>query len=186
MSIFRKLHPAPVSAGTLAIATAAAFFAPPVMAAHREPAAAAALDTAIARMGGPETLARIDRVRFEMMTLWQRMTFDTRPTDLISTYELHSDLRNYALVAWRNTRRFVSGPQMQEMTDIVQRTRASGASRRNPMARRRRGRRSTSPTSTSGRKSSRSLQSGCCSPPTPRAISARSPTRRSLDSPMRA
>jgi len=54
------------------------------------------------------------------MTLWQRLTFDARPSDLISTYELHSDLRNYALGAWRNTRRFVSGPAMQEMTDIVQ------------------------------------------------------------------
>ena len=39
-------------------------------------AAAAALDTAIARMGGEETLRRIERVRFEIMTLWQRMTFD--------------------------------------------------------------------------------------------------------------
>ena len=119
MSIIRKLHRPPLSAGTLAIATAAAFIVPPETAAHREPAAAAALDTAIARMGGQENLTRIERVRFEMMTLWQRMTFDTRPTDLISTYELHSDLRNYALVAWRNTRRFVNGPQMQEMTDIV-------------------------------------------------------------------
>jgi len=118
MSIFRKLRL--LSTGALAIATASAFFAPSVTAAHRKSPAAAALDTAIARMGGQETLAHIERVRFEMMTLWQRMTFDTRPTDLISTYELHSDLRNYPLVAWRNTRRFVSGPQMQEMTDIVQ------------------------------------------------------------------
>jgi len=118
MSIFRKLRPP--GAAVVVIATASAFFAPPVTAAHRKSATAAALDTAIARMGGQETLARIERVRFEMMTLWQRLTFDSRPTDLISTYELHSDLRNYALVSWRNTRRFVSGPQMQEMTDIVQ------------------------------------------------------------------
>jgi len=119
MSIFRKLRP-PLSAGALAIATATAFFAPPATAAYRKSAAAAdALDTAIARMGGQQTLVHIERVRFEMMTLWQRMTFETRPTDLISTYELHSDLRNYPLVAWRNTRRFVSGPQMEEMTDIV-------------------------------------------------------------------
>jgi hypothetical protein len=120
MSIIRKLHRPPLSAGTLAIATAAAFFAPPRTAAHRAPAAAAALDTAIARMGGRETLSRIERVRFETMTLWQRMTFETRPTDLIIAYELHSDLRNYPLVAWRNTRRFVNGPELQEMTDIVQ------------------------------------------------------------------
>ena len=120
MTIFRKLSGRPLGAGTLAIATAAAFIAPPVAAAHREPAAASALDTAIARMGGRETLARIERVRFETMTLWQRMTFETRPMDLIIAYELHSDLRNYALVAWRNTRRFVNGPTLQEMTDIVQ------------------------------------------------------------------
>src|SRR4051812_17154425 len=120
MSIFRKLRPRRPSAGALAIATAAAFFAPPVTAAHREPAAAAALDTAIARMGGQETLTRIERVRFETMTLWQRMTFETRPMDLIIAYELHSDLRNYPLIAWRNTRRFVNGPELQEMTDIVQ------------------------------------------------------------------
>jgi hypothetical protein len=83
-------------------------------------AAAAALDTAIARMGGEDVLHRVERVRFEMMTLWQRMSFEQRPSDLIGTYELHSDLRNYALGAWRNTRRFVNGPVMQEMTDIVQ------------------------------------------------------------------
>jgi hypothetical protein len=83
-------------------------------------AAVAPIDTAIARMGGEETLRRIERVRFETMTLWQRLTFEQRPSDLISTYELHSDLRNYTLGAWRNTRRFVSGPTMREMTDIVQ------------------------------------------------------------------
>jgi hypothetical protein len=118
MSIFRKLRPP--GAAVLTLATTSAFFAPPVTAVHRKSATAAALDTAIARMGGQETLARIERVRFEMMTLWQRLTFDTRPTDLISTYELHSDLRNYSLVSWRNTRRFVSGPRMEEMIDIVQ------------------------------------------------------------------
>ena len=47
------------------------------------------------------------------------MSFD-RPADLVSSYELHSDLRNYSLDAWRNTRRFISGPVMQEMTDIVE------------------------------------------------------------------
>src|SRR5690348_3741946 len=82
--------------------------------------ASAALDTAIARMGGEDVLRRVERVRFEMMTLWQRMSFEERPSDLIGTYELHSDLRNYTLGAWRNTRRFLSGPVMQEMTDIVQ------------------------------------------------------------------
>jgi hypothetical protein len=117
MSIHRKLRP--LIAGAFVIAGAGAFFPPPVTAARRKPAAPA-LDTAIARMGGRETLERIERVRFEMMTLWQRMTFENRPWDVIIAYELHSDLRNYALVAWRNTRRFIDGPAMPEMTDIVQ------------------------------------------------------------------
>ena len=90
------------------------------LAAHRPPAAAPALDTAIARMGGEDALRKIERVRFETMTLWQRMSFENRQSDLIGTYELHSDLRNYTLGAWRNTRRFVGGPTLREMTDVVQ------------------------------------------------------------------
>lgn len=80
---------------------------------------APALDTAIARMGGADALRRIERVRFEMMTLWQRMAFDGRPNDLIGSYELHSDLRNYTLDTWRNTRRSITGPTLREMTDVV-------------------------------------------------------------------
>jgi hypothetical protein len=120
MSFSIRLH-RPLTAGACALAAANAFFPPPNVALrHRSaPAAVASLDTAIARMGGRETLERVQRVRFEMMTLWQRMTFDDRPADIIGTYELHSDLRNYTLGAWRNTRRFVSGPVMQEGTDIV-------------------------------------------------------------------
>ena len=52
----------------------------------RPPAAAPALDTAIARMGGEDALRRIERVRFEMMTLWQRMSFEPRQSDLIGLY----------------------------------------------------------------------------------------------------
>jgi hypothetical protein len=70
-------------------------------------------------MGGEETLRKIERVRFEVMTLWQRMGFEPRQSDLIGSYELHSDLRNYSIGAWRNTRRFVGGPALREMTDIV-------------------------------------------------------------------
>jgi hypothetical protein len=118
-SLLRLLRPLGVGAYALTVATA--FFPPPsaIRRHHSAPPAIVSLDTAIARMGGKETLERIERVRFEMMTLWQRLTFDDRPTDLIGTYELHSDLRNYALGAWRNTRRFVSGPALQEGTDIV-------------------------------------------------------------------
>ena len=111
--------PRAVRAGACFLTGAGAFLLPPTTPIHRRAAVPAALDTAIARMGGANALTRIERVRFEMMTLWQRMTFDNRPADLIGTYELHSDLRNYTLNAWRNTRRFVSGPVMQEGTDIV-------------------------------------------------------------------
>lgn len=112
------------SAASSIVVLAGAFLPPPApLHAHNSPrptAASAALDTAIARMGGADALRHIERVKFEMLILWQRMTLDHRPQDLIMTYELYSDLRNYALGAWRNTRRFVSGPTMQESTDIVQ------------------------------------------------------------------
>ena len=112
----------PLGAARFAFIAAGAFLPFPPSSIHRAASAAAAapVDTAIARMGGEETLRRIERVRFETMTLWQRLTFEQRPADLIGTYELHSDLRNYTLGAWRNTRRFVSGPTLREMTDIVQ------------------------------------------------------------------
>jgi len=118
MSRIRSVRPLTVAA--IAITAAGAFLPPPSFTVRHRSTASAALDTAIARMGGQDALRRIERVRFEMMTLWQRMTFENRPSDLIGTYELHSDLRNYPLNAWRNTRRFVSGPALQEMTDIVQ------------------------------------------------------------------
>ncbi len=118
MSMLRFLRPA--GAGAFVFAAAGAFFPPPTASIRHRSSGSPALDTAIARMGGAETLQRVERVRFETMTLWQRLTFETRPSDLIGSYELHSDLRNYSLVAWRNTRRFVGGPQLQEMTDIVQ------------------------------------------------------------------
>lgn len=107
----------PVSVVALSVATAGAFLPPPST--LRLPASGV-LDTAVARMGGAATLMRIERVRFEMMTMWQRLTFDDRQPDVLAGYELHSDLRNYALGAWRNTRRFVNGPTLREMTDIVQ------------------------------------------------------------------
>jgi len=125
MPLPRLLRPA--GAAAFAFATTGAFLPMPASSLRPPPSAlrlpsapSAPLDTAIARMGGEETLRRIERVRFEMMTLWQRLTFENRPSDLIGTYELHSDLRNYTLGAWRNTRRFLNGPTLREMTDIVQ------------------------------------------------------------------
>ena len=67
------------------------------------------LDTAIARMGGAELLRGVARVRFDLMTQWQRTAFDDRPAADQPSYEWHSDLRDYALAAWRNTRRYNGG-----------------------------------------------------------------------------
>src|SRR6478609_7825374 len=73
---------------------------------QRSAAATAPLDTAIARMGGVDVLARVQRVRFELMTQWQRTAFDGRPYPDQPSYEWHSDLRDYAAGTWRNTRRY--------------------------------------------------------------------------------
>ena len=109
---------------------------------------------------------------FPFMTAWQRMSFD-RPADLTSSYELHGRLRNYSLTAWRNTRRFITGPVMQEVTDVVGKDvaiRRDGAV--SPWA----------PLSIAyvdeRRNYSRSLPIGCCWQRAARATCERSPTRR--------
>jgi hypothetical protein len=85
--------------------------------------ATATVDTALARMGGADALRRIERSRFETVTLWHRQTFENRPfADVVGSYELGSDLRDYTLKAWRNTRRFVGPAGMQEITDIARDT----------------------------------------------------------------
>ena len=114
MSIFSSARPLALAA----VVTGTAFFFPSWVATTRS-APTDLLETAIARMGGEGTLRKIERVRFETMTLWQRMAFEDRLHDPVSSFELHSDLRNYALGGWRNTRRFVGGPVLREITDIV-------------------------------------------------------------------
>ena len=84
-----------------------------------DPRARAVVDTAIARMGGAEALGRIERVRFELMTQWQRTSFDARPYVDLPSYELHSDVRDYTIPAWRNTRRFQLTGTPRPITDIV-------------------------------------------------------------------
>jgi hypothetical protein len=81
----------------------------------------AVLDTAAARMGGAPALRRVERMRLEMLTQWQRTAFDARPYADAPSYELHTELRDYALPAWRNTRRFVTTgvPAAAQVTDLV-------------------------------------------------------------------
>ncbi|HEU4699220.1 MAG TPA: hypothetical protein VFS40_08570 [Gemmatimonadales bacterium] len=87
-----------------------------------DPRAAALLDSAMARMGGADALRRIERVRTENLTQWQRTTFETRPYADQPSYEWHSDVRDYTIPAWRNTRRYGipgSAAQTREITDVV-------------------------------------------------------------------
>ena len=96
-------------------------------------AAPPALDTAIARMGGLAALEGVERVRLELLTQWLRSAFDRTPGADQPSYELHSDLRDYTVPAWRNTRRFLGGPSVtgREIVDIV---RDSVGARRGPQS----------------------------------------------------
>ncbi|MBD0320802.1 MAG: hypothetical protein ICV87_10740, partial [Gemmatimonadetes bacterium] len=78
-----------------------------------------ALDTAIARMGGAERLAAVQRVRLEMVTQWQRTSFGAAPYADAPSYELNTELRDYTRGAWRNTRRSPAGGTWREVVDVV-------------------------------------------------------------------
>ncbi len=86
-------------------------------------APSAVLDTALARMGGRSALEGIVRIRREMITQWQRVSFDERPYTDLPSYEQHADVRDYSQMAWRNTRRFLTGAVPQpSVVDIVKDT----------------------------------------------------------------
>jgi hypothetical protein len=97
----------------LVIAGASATASPP------DPRALAVVDGAISRMGGAELLGGIQRVRYELITQWQRLALDGRPYADRPLYEWHSDLRDYSAPAWRNTRRFGHPTKPTEITDVV-------------------------------------------------------------------
>lgn len=84
-----------------------------------EPRAVALLDTSIEHMGGAAALRSLTRVRLEMMTQWQRTTFEARPYTDMPSYERHTEIRNYTIPAWRNLRRFSIGATWREITDVV-------------------------------------------------------------------
>lgn len=84
---------------------------------------AAVLDSTIARMGGRGALEGIVRIRREMMTQWQRMSFEDRPYMDMPSYEHQFDVRDYSQMAWRNTRYFMTGATTQQpVIDIVRDT----------------------------------------------------------------
>ncbi len=84
-----------------------------------DPAAKAILDTALARMGGADAVARVQRVRREMLTTWQRTNFRDEPYADAPSFELHTDIRDYGINGWKNTRKFGFGANGQQIVDIV-------------------------------------------------------------------
>src|SRR5258707_1746727 len=114
----RLLDSRALSAGAFCILTTA--FGP--AAPSSRTAAIAAIDTALARMGSMDSLTRIERVRFDTVTQWQRTTFDARPYRDQPSYEQHTDLRDYTIDAWRNTRRFGFNASARSFVDVVRDT----------------------------------------------------------------
>ncbi|MFW6084323.1 MAG: hypothetical protein ACODAA_03845, partial [Gemmatimonadota bacterium] len=79
------------------------------------PPAIEVLDTAIERMGGLETLRGIERVRYDMITQWNRLNYAGGPHDGAGSYEQHTDVRDYTIDAWRNTREFPNGRRVVDL-----------------------------------------------------------------------
>ena len=79
----------------------------------------AVLDTAVARMGGLAALRAVTTVRVDLITEWQRTTLDARPASLVESYVWSTELRDYAMPAWRDTQRFFSSAGLMEITDLV-------------------------------------------------------------------
>jgi hypothetical protein len=61
---------------------------------------------AVTLRGGEAALRGVERVRFDMMTQWQRTGFRDVPWTDRPSFEAHNDVRDYTIPAWRNTRMF--------------------------------------------------------------------------------
>jgi len=81
------------------------------------PPATEVLDIAIERMGGVDALRGIERVRYEMITQWSGLDDAGIPYGARTSYERHTDVRDYSIDAWRNTREF--RPGSPRIVDIV-------------------------------------------------------------------
>ena len=97
----------------LAGATAALLVAAP------DPRAQAVIDTAATRMGGLATLRSVERLHLETMVAWYHHTVAERAPSTVSSYERNTELRDYRVPAWRNSRRFFSPNGVVEVTDLV-------------------------------------------------------------------
>jgi len=87
-------------------------------AAQADTAALRLLDRGIDHMGG-NALRALERVRFDLITQWQRTTFETRPYADAPSYERDTDVRDYTIGGWRNTREFAVGSEWRTVVDLV-------------------------------------------------------------------
>lgn len=94
---------------------------------ERDSTALALVLRAAAVMGGELGLERIQRVRMEMMTQWQRTGFRDVPWTDRPSFERHYDVRDYTIAAWRNTRDFGSRSVVNVVRDSVAITVTGGA-----------------------------------------------------------
>lgn len=70
-------------------------------------------------MGGERTLRGIERVAYQMMTQWQRTQFRAVPFTDQPSFERHTDVRDYSIPAWRNTRQFANGNIVNVIRDSI-------------------------------------------------------------------
>lgn len=84
-----------------------------------DPRALAVVDTAASRMGGLAALRSIERLHLETMVAWYQHTVADRATPAVSSYERNTELRDYRVPGWRNSRRFFSPNGVVEVTDLV-------------------------------------------------------------------
>ncbi len=85
-----------------------------------DPAAVALIARAVNRMGGEEALRGIKTIRLDVMTQWQRTALGEHPYADQPSFERHTDLRDYTVNAWRNTRAFLpAGGSVDIVRDSV-------------------------------------------------------------------
>ncbi len=111
-----------VAAGSVMFSAAYLSALPVVQNNQRDARGATAIelvDRAIDLMGGEETLRSIQRVSLDMMTVWQRTQFSQVPRPGRPSFEPHTDVRDYSIPAWRNTRRFPSRDIINIVVDSV-------------------------------------------------------------------
>ena len=73
------------------------------------------VERAVDLSGGEATLRGVRQVALRMMTQWQRPSFRQVPYRDRPSFEPHTDVRDYTVPAWRNTREFTG----QNVTNIV-------------------------------------------------------------------